>query len=145
VSAVPAASHLPLIEAFGQSIARSIRSRTILVIGDAPLANGLIVRILGRAGFTDIRTVGGSRAVKQIDAVKPDLVLIDSELLELDRTELCSEIRSDPRFANLPIIALLAGRSTGGDRHAPAGGRGDRRRSPAAGRHHDHLHRSDRR
>jgi len=71
--------------------------------------------------------------VKQIDAVKPDLVLIDSELLELDRTELCSEIRSDPRFANLPIIELLAGRSTGGGRDAPAGGRGDRCRSPAAG------------
>jgi phosphoserine phosphatase RsbU/P len=104
VSAAPAASHLPLIEAFGQSIARSIRSRTILVIGDAPLANDLIVRILRRAGFTDIRTVEGLQAVKRIDAVKPDLVLMDSELLELDRTELCIEIRSDPRFANLPII-----------------------------------------
>jgi CheY-like chemotaxis protein len=31
-------------------------------------------------------------------------VLIDSELLALDRIALCVEIRSDPRFANLPII-----------------------------------------
>src|SRR5262249_40965518 len=69
VSVASAASKLPLIEAIGQSIARSIRSRTIMVVGDAQLANGLIVRILRRAGFTDIRAVEGSEAMKRIDAL----------------------------------------------------------------------------
>src|SRR5262249_31703733 len=77
---------------------------TILIVGDAPLGNGLIMRILRRAGFADIDTVEGAQAMSRIEALKPDLVLIDSELLELDRIQLCVELRSDPRFANLPII-----------------------------------------
>ena len=104
MSAAPAGSELPLIEAFGASISQSIRSSTILIVGDAPLGNGLIVRILRRAGFADIDTVEGAQAMSRIEALKPDLVLIDSELLELDRIQLCVDIRSDPRFANLPII-----------------------------------------
>jgi hypothetical protein len=51
MSATSAASELPLIEAFGASISQSIRSSTILIVGDAPLGNGLIVRILRRAGL----------------------------------------------------------------------------------------------
>jgi sigma-B regulation protein RsbU (phosphoserine phosphatase) len=104
VSAARAASELPLIEAFGASISQSITSSTILIVGDAPLANGLIIRILRRAGFIDIHMVEGGQAMRRIDALKPDLVLVDSELLELDRIALCVEIRADPRFANLPII-----------------------------------------
>lgn len=104
MSATSAASELPLIEAFGASISQSIRSSTILIVGDAPLGNGLIMRILRRAGFADIHTVEGTEALRRTSALKPDLVLIDSELLALDRIALCVEIRSDPRFANLPII-----------------------------------------
>jgi phosphoserine phosphatase RsbU/P len=104
MSATSAASELPLLEAFGASISQSIRSSTILIVGDAPLGNGLIVRILRRAGFADIHTVEGAEALRRTCALKPDLVLIDSELLALDQIALCVEIRSDPRFANLPII-----------------------------------------
>ena len=104
MSAAPAGSELPLIEAFGASISPSIRSSTILIVGDAPLGNDLIVRILRRAGFADIHTAEGAQAMSQIEALEPDLVLIDSELLERDRIQLCVDIRSDPRFANLPII-----------------------------------------
>lgn len=104
MSAAPAAPELPLIEAFGASISPSIRSSTILIVGDASLGNGLMVGILRRAGFADIHTAEGAEAMSRIEALKPDLVLIDSELLERDRIQLCIDIRSDPRFANLPII-----------------------------------------
>jgi phosphoserine phosphatase RsbU/P len=58
-----------------------------------------------------VQSVGGAAAFARIEAIKPDLVLVDSELLEIDRTDLCTEIRSDPRFMNLPILVQTGMRS----------------------------------
>lgn len=115
MSEVSNGAAVPLIDVLGQSIRRSIKSAKILVIGDAPLATRLIQRVLQRVGFSDVQSVGGSLAIERIVALKPDLVLIEAELIEVDRIELCRQLRSDPQFMNLPVIVQtdLTGRADG--------------------------------
>ena len=50
----------------------------------------------------------GREGLEQIRAVKPHLVLMDIMMPEMDGLTATREIRKDPVYAHLPIIALTA-------------------------------------
>jgi len=73
-----------------------------------------------RYDLTDYET--GAAALAGIPAQRPDLVLLDISLPEMDGTEVLRRLRADPALAGLPAVALTA--------HAMAG---DRERYLGAG------------
>ena len=77
--------------------------------------NRLLVHALldDRYAVTDYET--GAAALAGIGASRPDLVLLDVSLPELDGTEVLRRLRADPALAGLPVVALTA--------HAIAGDR----------------------
>ncbi|MGH7443494.1 MAG: response regulator, partial [Longimicrobiales bacterium] len=83
-------------------------------------------RLLVRAILEDLYDVveyeGGAQALHGMRASRPDLVLLDISLPEMDGTDVLALMRSDARLQDLPIIALTA--------HAMAG---DREKYLAAG------------
>jgi CheY-like chemotaxis protein len=64
----------------------------------------------------------GPAALAAFHAERPDLVLLDISLPDMDGTEVLAQLRADPLLRDLPVIALTA--------HAMAG---DRTRFLAAG------------
>lgn len=95
---------LPLIDGLKQLIRHSITSARILLVGDTLLGNQLVQRVLRGVGFSDIHSVCGSSAIEQIGVLKPNLVLVEAELIEVDRIELCRTLCTNPQFINLPVI-----------------------------------------
>ncbi len=95
--------------------------KQITVIEDNP-DNRLLVRVILESvyGVTDYED--GLAALEGMRKQKPDLVLLDVSLPEIDGTEVLKRIRADERLCNLPVIALTA--------HAMAG---DRQKCLAAG------------
>jgi CheY-like chemotaxis protein len=77
--------------------------------------NRLLVHALldDRYAVTDYET--GAAALAGIAASRPDLVLLDVSLPELDGTEVLRRLRADQVLAGLPVVALTA--------HAMAGDR----------------------
>ena len=77
--------------------------------------NRLLVHALldDRYALTDYET--GAAALAGIAAARPDLVLLDVSLPEMDGTEVLRRLRAEPALAGLPVIALTA--------HAMAGDR----------------------
>jgi CheY-like chemotaxis protein len=70
-----------------------------------------------------VRSAGDARSARaELDRELPDLVLMDMQLPGTDGLELVAELRQDPRYRGLPIVALTA--------HAL---RGDRERFLAGG------------
>ena len=69
----------------------------------------LVARLsLKRAGFT-VRVVGnGKEALDAIREQKPDVVLLDWMMPELDGPETCRQLKSDPATAAIPVIFLTA-------------------------------------
>lgn len=80
----------------------------ILVIEDSPVNMALTVAILENAGHAVLQA---DHAVEGIDIARreqPDLVLMDIQLPDLDGLTATRMLKSDPRTANLPVIALTA-------------------------------------
>lgn len=95
--------------------------KKVAVVEDNP-DNRLLVRTLLEDTYAVNEYEDGRGALQGLAADKPDVVLLDISLPEMDGTELLQRIRADTALHNLPVIALTA--------HAMAG---DREKFLAAG------------
>lgn len=81
-------------------------SGTILIVDDNPDTLGLLTTALEAAGFTVLVSLSGERALEIVHAVRPDLVLMDAIMPELDGFETCRRLRRIPGTATLPVIFM---------------------------------------
>jgi CheY-like chemotaxis protein len=95
--------------------------KKIAVVEDNP-DNRLLVRVILESFYQVVEYETGFAALEGLPKDKPDLVLLDISLPELDGGEVLRRIRADPALQQLPVIALTA--------HAMAG---DREKYLAAG------------
>lgn len=77
----------------------------ILIVDDEPRFLRLIEANLQTEGYGILKARNGKEAVDQAVAEKPDLILLDVMMPELDGFEACARIR---QFSNVPIIMLTA-------------------------------------
>lgn len=81
----------------------------ILIVDDETDICDLIELNLRSAGFEQIKTVhDGKRAVEITQEWKPDLIILDLMLPEIDGLSVCKTIKSNPKTCNIPIIMLTA-------------------------------------
>jgi uncharacterized protein (TIGR02266 family) len=91
------------------SVAPEPRSK-ILVVDDAPMFREIETVFLGRTGR--ILTAGdGTEALEIAQRERPDLVLTDLSMREMDGDELCRRLRHDPDLRRVPVIVVTSGRS----------------------------------
>jgi two-component system cell cycle response regulator DivK len=64
--------------------------------------------LLERADYTVVGAHTGREAVTAAHEHKPDVILMDLSLPELDGWEAAQEIKNDPDIAHIPLIALTA-------------------------------------
>ncbi len=83
-------------------------AKKILLVEDEEEILQLAKLYLEKEGFRTCLARTGLDAVKQVKAERPDLVILDLMLPELDGLEVCKRIRSDSQTAMLPIIMLTA-------------------------------------
>jgi CheY-like chemotaxis protein len=91
-----------------------IRMKRIAVVEDNP-DNRLLVQVILEPQYQIDEYETGFAALDGLQQQKPDLVLLDISLPEMDGSEVLRRIRSDERLRDLPVIALTA--------HAMAGDR----------------------
>jgi DNA-binding response OmpR family regulator len=80
----------------------------ILAVDDEPNIVRLIEVNLTRHGYTVDTANNGVQALEKIRAVRPDLIVSDVMMPEMDGFELLSTIRRDPALESLPVIMLTA-------------------------------------
>ncbi len=86
-----------------------LQGKRVLVAEDN-MINQLVVReFLKLSGFVVTIVNNGQEALNQLASDEFDVVLMDAHMPVMDGFEATALIRSQPRFANLPIIALTAG------------------------------------
>ncbi|MBF0287564.1 MAG: response regulator [SAR324 cluster bacterium] len=83
-------------------------SENILVVDDTPENLHLLVRILEGQGYMVRPAPNGRLALSGAMAIPPDLILLDIKMPEMDGYEVCSQLKSDEKTANVPIIFISA-------------------------------------
>ncbi len=78
--------------------------------------------ILEHYGHEVIEAADGAVAVTKARETHPDIVLLDLHMPALDGFQALTELRSDPRFAGTPIVALTASAMQGDRERALAAG-----------------------
>ena len=89
----------------GESAPQAIK---ILLVEDSFENRDMLTRRLLRRGFTVCSAPDGSTGVAMAVSEKPDVILMDVALGEMDGWQATRLIKSDVRTSNVPIIALTA-------------------------------------
>ena len=84
----------------------------ILLVDDEPNILGTLAPLLRTRGYDVFTAMTGRAAIETVDREKPDLIVLDLGLPDMDGVEVCREVRETK---NVPIIVLSA-RGAEGDK-----------------------------
>jgi putative two-component system response regulator len=85
---------------------RAIRPATLLVADDEPGARRLLRRILEPAGYGVVEAATGSEALAAVESVRPDLIILDITMPDIDGVTICECIKADPETHLTPVIHI---------------------------------------
>jgi two-component system cell cycle response regulator DivK len=87
----------------------------VIVVEDNEKNMKLVRDVLQAHGFRTLEATTGGRAVELAIEHRPDLVLMDVQLPDIDGVEALGRLRADERTAAIPVLALTA-QAMDGDR-----------------------------
>ncbi|MGH3079392.1 MAG: response regulator [Gaiellaceae bacterium] len=80
----------------------------VLVVDDDERNLRLARDVLRAAGLRTLEAATGRAAIALATAERPDVILLDLRLPDLDGAAVARELRGDPRTAEIPVVALSA-------------------------------------
>lgn len=94
----------------------------VLYIDDDPANLDTVSRALSRQGYIVLVAKNGQEGIEIAERERPDIILLDILLPDMNGFEVCEHLRSLPRLKKIPILGISASAMDG-----------DRRRSLAYG------------
>jgi CheY-like chemotaxis protein len=80
----------------------------ILVVDDQPINIKLLQRKLERQGMEVFVAYNGRECLNIVGEAKPDLILLDIMMPEMDGIETCQHLKANPETETIPIIFITA-------------------------------------
>jgi len=80
----------------------------ILVVDDEPAGRNVIESVLLNQGYDLELAANGRDALQKAKALKPDLILLDLMMPEMDGMQVCQRLRSDRELAEVPVVMVTA-------------------------------------
>ena len=86
--------------------ANDVRRDTVLVVDDTPETLGFLTDTLDHAGFTVLIATDSESALRLLEQITPDLVLMDAVMPGVNGFETCRRMKRDKRLGQLPVIFM---------------------------------------
>jgi CheY-like chemotaxis protein len=80
----------------------------VLVVDDTKDARVVLARLLRLGGYQPVLADDGPAALQSIESERPDLVLLDLMMPDMNGVEVLENLRQDPRYKSLPVILFTA-------------------------------------
>ena len=80
----------------------------VLIVEDNEMNRDMLSRRLKRRGYETVIAVDGAQGLAMVPTEKPDIVVMDMGLPEVDGWEATRRLKSDELTRGIPIIALTA-------------------------------------
>ncbi len=78
--------------------------RVVLLVDDSELVHKHTGPILEEAGYEVVHAYDGKQGLSMLDEARPDLVITDVEMPEMDGYQVCAAIKDEPDTAGIPVI-----------------------------------------
>ncbi len=82
--------------------------KTILLVDDEPDLTIVLKHNLQMEGYDVEVAYNGVEAIEKVKAKIPDAIVLDVMMPEKDGFEVCSELKNDEKYEDIPIIMLTA-------------------------------------
>jgi len=80
----------------------------VLIVDDNERNRGLARDVLRAAGLLTIEAADGRECIAVALERRPDVILLDLRLPDMDGTDVARELKSSPGTTEIPIVALTA-------------------------------------
>ena len=80
----------------------------VLVVDDDEFTCEAIRRLLGRMGYATACANSGSDALDLIEQVKPDVIVLDWMMPQMDGLAVLRKLRSNPQTKDVPVLVYSA-------------------------------------
>lgn len=80
----------------------------ILVVDDIHQNLQVLSSILDEVGYCTTFATDGQQALDRVKTAKPDLILLDMMMPEMDGLEVCDRLKADPETQEIPVVFLTA-------------------------------------
>ncbi|RZI68858.1 MAG: response regulator [Variovorax sp.] len=94
------------------------RVYNVLVVDDDPVAVEMIAAFLTHPDYAVTRAYSGADALATVQRARPDLILLDLTMPDMDGFEVVAALHRDPDTAHIPIVVVTARQITAADRAA---------------------------
>ncbi len=82
--------------------------KRILVVDDEPDFAAIVQGNLEKEGFSVEVAYNGVEGLEKVHANPPDAIVLDVMMPELDGYKVCSKLKGDDQYCEIPIILLTA-------------------------------------
>ena len=84
------------------------QAQRILIVDDDAFIRRPLEFILREEGYHPVTAADAEEGLRAIEACPPDLIFLDVMMPGKDGLTWCGELKSDPRYARIPIVLLSA-------------------------------------
>ena len=80
----------------------------ILIVDDSVINRSLLKEVLqiGHPNYAISLAANGEDALIMVEDIRPDIILMDVIMPGMDGFQVCSKLKSDPRFKGIPILLI---------------------------------------
>ena len=78
----------------------------VLLVDDSPEALGFLTDALEQSGFSVLIATSGAAALKIVERITPDLILLDAVMPSMDGFETCRRIKANAGISQVPVIFM---------------------------------------
>jgi len=92
----------------GSSVSSSLNKGRVLVVDDNPSNLRLLLQMLTVEGYRVHLANGGKPALRFLQTMVPDLILLDIMMPDMDGYQVCKQVKADERTRDVPVIFISA-------------------------------------
>ena len=78
----------------------------VMLVDDVDVERAATRRVLQRAGYATVEAADGLDALAVLDGSRPDLILLDMSMPDLDGLALLQFLRADARWRAIPVVVV---------------------------------------
>lgn len=84
----------------------------ILIVDDVHLNIKVLAKMLRTLNVDVFDALSGAEALEKLEKIKPDIIMTDLWMPEMDGEEFAKKVKADPKMANIPIVLVTADTQT---------------------------------